>query len=66
MDRSRSRAGGGTGLGLSIARQIAHSHGGDVDLRSEPGKGSTFTVRLPLAVWRDQPAPATGAGYATG
>ncbi len=48
-DRSRSRAGGGTGLGLAIAQRIAVAHGGDIQVTSHPGEGTTFTVRLPLA-----------------
>ena len=44
-DRSRSMD--GAGLGLSLARAIAKAHGGDIHVKSSPGKGSTFTVELP-------------------
>jgi heavy metal sensor kinase len=44
-DRSRSME--GAGLGLSLARAIARAHGGDIHVKSIPGKGSTFTVELP-------------------
>jgi two-component system sensor histidine kinase SenX3 len=47
VDKARSRATGGTGLGLSIVRHIVLEHGGAIDIRSEEGAGSTFTVRLP-------------------
>lgn len=47
VDKARSRATGGTGLGLSIVRHIVLEHGGAIDIRSEEGVGSTFTVRLP-------------------
>ncbi len=39
----------GTGLGLVIVQRIAHDHGGRLDVRSEPGEGSAFTLALPLA-----------------
>lgn len=47
-DKARSGQQKRTGLGLSICRSIMHRHGGEIQVRSEPGKGSLFTVRLPL------------------
>jgi signal transduction histidine kinase len=47
VDKARSRDTGGTGLGLAIVRHVAESHGGVVEVASELGTGSTFTVRLP-------------------
>ncbi|HEY5860664.1 MAG TPA: ATP-binding protein [Actinomycetota bacterium] len=47
VDRARSRETGGTGLGLAIVKHVAENHGGSVEVTSELGRGSTFTVRLP-------------------
>jgi two-component system phosphate regulon sensor histidine kinase PhoR len=48
-DRARTRGVGGTGLGLPIARHIAEAHGGRIWVESEVGRGSTFSVALPIA-----------------
>ena len=49
VDKARSRELGGTGLGLSIVKHVCKVHGGAVAVRSAPGQGATFTVRLPLS-----------------
>lgn len=48
VDKARTAADGGTGLGLSIAMSVAKMHGGGIEVESEPGKGTTFRVVLPL------------------
>ncbi|MGJ3508843.1 sensor histidine kinase [Enemella sp. A6] len=53
VDYSRSRANGGTGLGLSIVKHIAGAHGGTVSVWSQLGHGSTFTIRVPEHIGRD-------------
>ncbi|ASJ55840.1 histidine kinase [Brevibacillus formosus] len=60
VDNSDRRAIGGTGLGLAIVREIVHMHHGEVAVTSESGKGSTFTVTLPLA------EHALSSGYLAG
>jgi signal transduction histidine kinase len=50
VDKARARALGGSGLGLSIAKWVARAHGGDIQVESEVGEGTTFIVSLPAFV----------------
>ncbi len=49
-DTARSRELGGTGLGLAIVKHLSRLHGGEARVQSTPGKGSTFTIELPVAI----------------
>lgn len=59
VDESTTRRYGGTGLGLAISQHFCSMHGGEITVRSTPGQGTTFTVRLPVVPPRPlQPEPA--------
>jgi two-component system sensor histidine kinase SenX3 len=69
VDKARSRETGGSGLGLSIVRHVATNHGGEVQVSSQEGEGSTFVLRLPATLVVTHPEaeperlrPTTGAG----
>ena len=59
VDRELARAYNGAGIGLAIARHVAEQHGGSIELTSEPGCGSTFTIILPARTSAGEPAAST-------
>ncbi|HWM21308.1 MAG TPA: ATP-binding protein, partial [Ilumatobacteraceae bacterium] len=56
VDKARGRDTGGTGLGLSIVRHVATNHGGDVQVSSREGEGSTFVLRIPSTAAGEHPS----------
>jgi two-component system, OmpR family, phosphate regulon sensor histidine kinase PhoR len=60
VDGSRSRESGGTGLGLAIVKHVMQRHGGELDIASEPEKGSSFRLVFPALRVRDRPGPGAG------
>ncbi|MBI5211109.1 MAG: response regulator [Elusimicrobia bacterium] len=54
---------GGLGVGLAVARSIVEAHGGELSVKSRPGEGSVFTVRLPIPSGDRAPGPASGRSW---
>lgn len=61
VDASRARDTGGTGLGLSIVKHVMQRHGGELEIESSPGQGSSFRLVLPSARVRQRPSKARPA-----
>lgn len=61
VDGSRSRETGGTGLGLSIVKHVVQRHGGEIDVQSEPGRGSRFRLTFPASRVRQRTPAATAS-----
>jgi heavy metal sensor kinase len=59
VDDARNRAMGGAGLGLAIAHAVIAAHGGTITVKSDPGRGSIFTVHIPATTRRLRQSPAT-------
>ena len=64
VDGSRSRESGGTGLGLAIVKHVIQRHGGELDIASEPGRGSTFRLLFPAVRVREAQSDAARAASA--
>ena len=57
VDNSNTKTKGGTGLGLAISKRIIEMHGGRISVRSEPGKGATFRIDLPILTDKQRGSP---------
>ncbi|MCD6217926.1 hypothetical protein J7L05_08720, partial [bacterium] len=47
-DKSRSRETGGTGIGLAIVKELVQAHGGEISVKSDEGRGATFSFTMPI------------------